>query len=70
MTADPDGKWYAKDEADARIAELEREAERWKMDGVHSCHDGCQRIACVQRRRIAELERDLDAAIDAARSKE
>jgi uncharacterized small protein (DUF1192 family) len=34
MTADPGGKWYAKDEADARIAELEAElaAARAELD--------------------------------------
>lgn len=44
-------------EADGqRIAELEREVERRTYDGIHTCHDQCQRVACVLRRRIAELE--------------
>ena len=44
----------------ARIAELEREADYWKMDGVHSCYDECPRIACVQRRQIAAREADAE----------
>lgn len=39
----------ALNEAAGRIAALE-------ADGIHSCHDGCPRIACVQQRRISALE--------------
>jgi hypothetical protein len=83
MTADPDGRYYAKDEADAvirelqrdlktlaeasrqRIAELEDEVERLDVGGVHSCHQHCKRTACVQRRRIDELEAELAPLINA-----
>ncbi len=47
MTADPGGKWYAKDEADAVIRELEAENERLGS------------IASHQADRIAELEAEL-----------
>ena len=32
------------------------EIERLTANGIHSCHDHCDRPMCVQRRRIAELE--------------
>jgi hypothetical protein len=38
--------------ADERIADLE-------AGSIHSCHDQCQRIECVLRRRVAELEQEL-----------
>jgi hypothetical protein len=51
-------------EADGqRIAELEREVERRTYDGIHTCHDQCQRVACVQRRRIAELEASVSGQV-------
>lgn len=31
--------------------------EKKRRDGIHTCHDQCERIACVQRREIAELKR-------------
>ena len=40
----------------ARIADLEAEVESLQADGLHTCHSKCQRIACVQRRKIANLE--------------
>jgi hypothetical protein len=45
-----------------RIAELEAEVKRWETNSVHTCHEECPRIACVQRRRIAALEAERDAA--------
>jgi hypothetical protein len=38
--------------ANERIANLE-------AGSIHSCHDQCQRIECVLRRRVAELEQEL-----------
>ena len=40
----------------ARIAELE-------SADIHSCHDDCQRLACVQARRIAEMEAVLSETV-------
>jgi hypothetical protein len=48
------------EEKDARIAELEDENGRLQGDGMHTCHDNCPRLACVQRRRIAELEGKIE----------
>ncbi len=45
---------------DAAISELDRltaEVERLRLDSIHTCHDQCQREACVLRR-----ERDALAA--------
>lgn len=44
----------------ARIAALEAENERLQADGIHTCHDHCQRTACVLRRRVAEVEAEND----------
>lgn len=57
-----------KAEADAhkmRIAKLERENERLQLDGIHTCHNQCRRIACVQRREITDLESRLAIATEA-----
>ena len=40
----------------ARVAELE-------SADIHSCHDDCQRLACVQARRIAEMEAVLSETV-------
>lgn len=39
-----------------RIEELERKVERLTYDGIHTCSDQCERIVCVLRRQIEELE--------------
>lgn len=33
-----------------------------RRDDIHTCHDQCERIACVQRREIDELKRKLEVA--------
>ena len=38
------------------------DAKESLSEGVHTCHDQCQRIACVQRREIDELKRKLEVA--------
>lgn len=38
-----------------KVEQLEAEVERLTLDGIHTCHDQCRRIACVQRREIARL---------------
>ncbi len=43
-------------EAADRIEELERKVERLTYDGIHTCSDQCERIVCVLRRQIEELE--------------
>ena len=40
----------------ARIAELEGEVKRLDLNGIHTCHDECRRLPCVQRREIAALK--------------
>jgi len=39
--------------ANERIANLE-------AGSIHSCHDQCQRTACVLRRKLAEVEKERD----------
>jgi hypothetical protein len=51
------GCWYAQAEADA----LRAEVERLTYDGIHTCHDGCPRLPCVQRREIERLREALRA---------
>lgn len=46
-------------EARSREMELRQEIERLRTDGIHSCHDECPRIACVQRREIERLAREV-----------
>lgn len=41
------------------------DAKESLSEGVHTCHDQCQRVACVQRRKIEELEGKLKIATDA-----
>lgn len=49
------------DERDATIERLTRELKEQKeYGGIHTCHDHCTRIECVQRRRISALERALE----------
>ena len=33
-----------------------------EVKGIHSCHDNCQRLECVQRREIERLRRELAEA--------
>ncbi len=42
---------------------LERERERLKWDGLHSCHPECDRPACVHTRKAVEAEREACAQI-------
>jgi septal ring factor EnvC (AmiA/AmiB activator) len=48
-------------QANERIANLE-------AGSIHSCHDQCQRVECVLRRRVAELEQERDEYKYAAES--
>lgn len=48
----------AADALEAQAAEI----ERLTTEGVHTCHDQCQRLACVQGREIAELKQQLEEA--------
>ncbi len=44
-------------------AEIERQRqliEDIDASGIHSCHDRCQRLECVQRREIERLRRERD----------
>lgn len=54
---------------DAEIAALKAENERLRgrvndleTASIHTCHDQCQRVECVLRRRVAELESELQEA--------
>lgn len=40
---------------EARVKDLEKQLERLETNGVHTCHDECPRIACVQYRENARL---------------
>jgi hypothetical protein len=58
------------------IAKFSDEQAQWERDlldaadyidndevkGIHSCHDNCQRLECVQRREIERLRRELAEA--------
>jgi hypothetical protein len=44
----------AAEAADA-IEALQAEIERLTFDGIHTCHDDCPRLPCVQRREIDGL---------------
>jgi hypothetical protein len=50
-----DGLALGKSEAEALRAEI----ERLSYDGIHTCHDGCPRLPCVQRREIERLREAL-----------
>jgi hypothetical protein len=56
-----DGLAFGKAEAEA----LRAEVERLSYDGIHTCHDGCPRLPCVQRREIERLREALREALDA-----
>lgn len=53
---------------DEDIAKLRAENERLKSNDVHSCHDQCQRVACVQRREIDKLREEKEQFEKAAKS--
>jgi len=48
-----------------QFAELVEAAdrERMKYDGIHTCHNECQRPACVATRRAVEREREACAKV-------
>jgi hypothetical protein len=46
--------------AAAEIRSLRAEIERRKYDGVHTCHDQCQRVACVLRRENEALRAQVE----------
>lgn len=50
-------EWMA--ERDARIEALEAEVNRLSLDSIHTCHDQCQRTACVLRRERDALEAEV-----------
>ena len=54
---------WTMDEAADRIEALTAELDRRKYDGVHTCHDQCQREACVLRREVDALRAQRDAAL-------
>lgn len=43
-------------EVESLRAELENEQAR----GIHTCHENCQRPLCVARRRVRELEKEVE----------
>jgi hypothetical protein len=47
----------------AEIERLQKEVERRSYNGIHTCHDDCQRVACRQRREIAQLISVVDALL-------
>lgn len=54
-------------------AEIERQRqliEDIDASGIHSCHDRCQRLECVQRREIERLRQQLGMPLDTERENE
>jgi hypothetical protein len=50
--------WQARElcgKAAAEIRSLRAEVQRLTYDGIHTCHDACPRLPCVQRREIEAL---------------
>jgi hypothetical protein len=47
---------------------LEAEVERLTVDGIHTCHDHCQRPMCVLRRENEELRKRLEEMSDEHRN--
>jgi hypothetical protein len=45
--------------AQAEAEALRAEIERLTYDGIHTCHDGCPRLPCVQRREIDALRAEV-----------
>lgn len=52
-------------EAAEHIEHLKAEVERLQTAGVHTCHDQCQRYACVQFRRAEAAEAQASRMRDA-----
>lgn len=46
----------------AEVERLRAEVQRLDIAGIHSCHDDCQKLPCVQRREIERLRAELRAA--------
>jgi hypothetical protein len=46
-------------EAADAIEALQAEIKRLTYDGIHTCHDDCPRLPCVQRREIERLRADV-----------
>ena len=46
-------------EAADTIEALQAEIERLTFDGIHTCHDDCPRLPCVQRREIYALRAEV-----------
>ena len=49
----------------SQVDALRAEIERLSYDGIHTCHDGCPRLSCVQRREIEQLREAMHKALDA-----
>ena len=45
----------------SQVDALRAEVERLSYDGIHTCHDDCPRLPCVQRREIERLREALRA---------
>lgn len=43
----------------AEIRSLREQVEKLSNDGIHTCHDQCPRLACVQRREIESLREQV-----------
>lgn len=48
------------DKAADRIEAQAAEIERLTINGIHTCHDECQRVPCMQRREIKHLKDILE----------
>ena len=48
-------------EAAAELSRLQAEVERLTLDGIHTCHDQCQRPVCVLRREKEALQARVEA---------
>lgn len=57
-------------EAADRIEALEGEVERLTVNGIHTCHDNCQRLPCVQGREIRALKHDIARHMEIANAAE
>lgn len=42
-----------------RIEALQAKVDRLTYDGIHTCHDDCPRLPCVQRREIDALRGEI-----------
>jgi hypothetical protein len=48
------------------IAQLRRKVAELETSGLHTCHDECPRLACVQGREIRRLRAALKTIADGA----